>query len=160
MLETEKQLRKRDGIPPVIVILIAAVLIGGTLAAFLWWQAKHRTDAGPVLTDEAREYLPNLDLSDVQMSAEESFLGHTVVVIEGNIANLGERTLGNVEINCVFRDLYQQEIARQRMTIVGRSTGALAPGDKQPFRLAFDTVPEGWNQTMPSLFIAQIVFEP
>jgi hypothetical protein len=160
VLDTEKQLRKRDGIPPAVVILAAAVLIGGTLAGFLWWQGKNRTGSGPVLTEEAREYLTSLDLSGVEMSAEESFLGHTVVVIAGNIANLGGRTVRNVEINCVFRDLYQQEIARQRMTIVGRSSGPLAPGGEQPFRLAFDTVPEGWNQAMPSLFIAQIVFEP
>ena len=38
-----------------------------------------------------------------------------------------------------------------------RSGGAIA-GGKREFRLAFDAIPEGWNQTMPNLFIAEIVF--
>jgi len=33
------------------------------------------------------------------------------------------------------------------------------PGETKPFRLAFDNAPQGWNQAMPDLVIAQIQFE-
>jgi len=63
-----------------------------------------------------------------------------------------------VEINCVFYDPYGQLVLRERVTVVGRRTGPLAPGDKKSFRLAFDNIPESWNQQLPALVIAQIVF--
>ncbi len=34
----------------------------------------------------------------------------------------------------------------------------LNPNDVRSFRLAFDSLPDGWNQAMPKLVIAQIVF--
>ena len=34
----------------------------------------------------------------------------------------------------------------------------LEPGETQQFRMAFDNVPEYWNQAFPSLFISQIQF--
>jgi hypothetical protein len=36
--------------------------------------------------------------------------------------------------------------------------GKLAPGESKPFRLAFDNVPESWNQAMPQMVIAAIDF--
>jgi hypothetical protein len=36
--------------------------------------------------------------------------------------------------------------------------GKLAPGESKPFRLAFDNVPDSWNQTMPQMVIAAIDF--
>ena len=63
-----------------------------------------------------------------------------------------------IEINCVFHDAYGQVVLRERVTVVGRRTGTLAPGNTKTFRLAFDTIPESWNQGMPELVIAQIVF--
>jgi hypothetical protein len=38
------------------------------------------------------------------------------------------------------------------------ATGPLAPGGKKNFRLAFDNIPESWNQALPQLVIAQTVF--
>jgi hypothetical protein len=34
----------------------------------------------------------------------------------------------------------------------------LMPGETKEFRLPFDTLPESWNQALPDLVIAQIVF--
>jgi hypothetical protein len=81
-----------------------------------------------------------------------------VVEITGNIANNGPRTVKVVEINCVFYDPYGQLVLRERVTVVGRRSGLLAPGDTKSFRLAFDNIPESWNQQLPALVIAQIVF--
>ena len=81
-----------------------------------------------------------------------------MVEITGRIGNTGNRVLQLVEINCVFYDPYGQVVLRQRVPIVSRKAGGLAPGDTKPFRLPFDTLPESWNNQMPQLVIARIDF--
>ena len=93
------------------------------------------------------------------MEAGEDFLEQTLVTIEGKIVNNGEQTIGLVEVNCVFREVNGIEIAREPATLVGRRSGPLRPGETKEFRLAFDALPEDWNQTMPNLFISRIQFE-
>jgi len=159
LLEQEKELRKAAGpaIPwPVIGI---ALLLVATTGGFFYWQSQQASSGGPTLTEEASAYLPSLDLADVEMEAKEDFLEQTLVMITGRIVNNGDRTVNLVEVNCVFREINGIEIQRQRAALVGRRTGSMAPGDAKEFRLAFDPIPEEWNQTMPTLFITQIQFE-
>ena len=47
---------------------------------------------------------------------------------------------------------------REHVSIVRENMGGLKPGDEKAFRLAFDTVSESWNQTMPNLVIASMQF--
>ena len=146
--------------PP--VLLIAAAVVLGLGAAAFWWldyQSRHAVAQGPVLTTDARAYLKNLQLSEVQMQAAESYLKQAVVEIGGKIGNNGDRVVKLVEVNCVFRDAYGQVVLRERMAIAGRKTGDLKPGETKAFRLAFDSIPESWNKQMPDLVISQIVFE-
>ncbi len=142
---------------PVVVGGIIVILAFGAWTGYDYWARKH-PPAPAVLTPEAKHYVHNLQLSDVEMKAAESYMKQQVVEIVGNITNNGPRTLNVVEINCVFYDAYGQLVLRERVPIVGARTGALAPGQKKSFRLAFDTIPESWNQALPQLVIAQIVF--
>ena len=160
MLETEKQIAG-GRLKPAPILIAAAVF--GALAAVGYYQWKADAEAVPaglVLTDEARAYLPMLDLhDDVEMVATESALGHTLVEITGTIENLGEKPIRSVKLNCVFYEINGIELDRAPASIVRANVG-LPPGEKRQFRLAFDAVPDGWNQTMPNLFIAEIVFGP
>jgi len=70
----------------------------------------------------------------------------------------GNRVLDRVAIVCIFYDPYGHAILRERVAIVSRKMGKLAPGESKPFRLAFDNVPDGWNETMPQMVIAAIDF--
>jgi hypothetical protein len=142
---------------PLVVGAIIVILGFGAWAFYDYWASKHPA-APPVLTAEAKHYVHNLQLSDVEMKAAESYMKQQVVEIVGKIANSGPRAVRVVEINCVFHDAYGQVVLRERVAIVGRRTGALAPGDTKNFRLAFDNIPESWNQALPDLVIAQIVF--
>ena len=148
-----------DKRPPFILIVVAAVLVLGG-GAFWWldYASRHQVTQGPVLTAEAKDYLKNLALSEVQMQAAESYLKQAVVEIGGKIGNKGDKVVKLVEINCVFRDAYGQVVLRERMTIAGRKTGDLGPGETKAFRLAFDSIPDSWNKQMPDLVIAQILF--
>jgi len=122
-------------------------------------RASHLPPPPAPLTTEARGYVRTLQLMDVDMQKHESYLKQAVVEIIGKIGNNGDRTLRVVEINCVFYDPYGQLVLRRRVAIVGQKMGGLAPGEKKNFRLAFDDIPDSWNQALPQLVIAQIVFE-
>lgn len=142
---------------PLVVGAIIVVLGLGAWGFLGYWERTH-PPAPAVLTAEAKQYVHSLQLSEVEMKATESYMKQKVVEITGKIGNNGPRAINVIEINCVFRDAYGQVVLRERVTVVGRRTGTLAPGNVKNFRLAFDTIPESWNQSLPDLVIAQIVF--
>jgi hypothetical protein len=143
--------------PPVVTAIVAVVIVCAGVG-YLTFGPKPAPPAPPVLTQEAKDYLPNLKLSDVGLQAAESYINSSVVEILGKIGNVGQRGVKLVQVNCVFRNVYGQPIQRDLATIVGRP-GTLKPGETRPFRLAFDNAPPTWNQAMPDLVIAQIQFE-
>lgn len=145
---------------PVPVALVIAVVLAaaGILAGWLLTRGGPRPQPAPVLTAEARAYVHYLKLADVSMDAHENFARQMLVEITGKITNAGDRPLRVVEVNCVFKDPYGRVVLRQRTPIVTTKMGGLAPGQTKNFRMAFDTLPESWNQARPELVIAQIVF--
>ena len=158
MLETGS--KQPAGTGKTVPLLIAAGLALVFLAlGYLVWQYE-TGETGPtvVLTDEARAYLPLLDLADVEMTGTENTLGQTLIEITGKIGNLGEKPIRSMRLNCVFFDVYGIELHRVLSTIV-RADSSLPAGDEREFRLAFDAIPNGWNQVLPSLYIAEIHFE-
>jgi hypothetical protein len=150
---------KQVSIPPLAIVIVLVLAAG--LAGFLYLDraAKQPPPAPPPLTAEARAYVRYLRLSDVEMKAHESYLKQSVVEITGSIENAGQRKLALVEITCVFYDAYGQVVLRERVPIVNKRTGGVAPTETKSFRLPFDNIPESWNQMMPQLVIARIDFE-
>lgn len=144
--------------PAGIVIGLAAILIFGAFG-WLTFGPKPAPPPPAVLTPEARAYLPSLALSNVRMQAAESYVQSRLIEIFGDISNKGNRTLKVAEVICVFRNYAGQEIAREQATVVGGRGGPLAPGETKSFRLPFDTIPDSWNQVVPTLIIARMQFE-
>lgn len=141
-----------------------AAVLGGVMALLgvVGFVALQRFGRGPseptAITAEAKAYVRNLKLADVEMKANASYLGQEVVEIVGKITNAGDRPLRQVDLNCIFYDVYNQVVLRERTTIVRPREGVFKPGDTRPFRLPFDNIPRGWNQTLPQIVIAGIVF--
>ena len=159
VLDTGTGLDKQRRDPMPLIIGAIVVLLGAGAAFYFYQRAQLASNAEAVLTDEARAYLPQLDLSEVEMAASDTFLEQRLVEINGKITNLGERAVSLVQINCVFRDVNGIEIAREPRVVIGPKNGPLDPQEQKTFRLPFDNLPAEWNQVMPSLFIAQIDFE-
>jgi hypothetical protein len=156
--KTATRKKKQVSIPPLAIVIVVVLAAG--LAGFLYLDraAKQPPPAPPPLTAEARAYVRYMKLSDVQMNAHESYLKQSVVEITGSIENAGDRKLRLVEIRCVFYDAYGQVVLRERVPIVSKKTGGVAPAETKSFRLPFDNIPESWNQMMPQLVIARIDF--
>ena len=140
-----------------LLVLAAVAVLGGTLYFYLQYLTKHTPQDIP-LTPEAKAYVRNLQLSDVEMQANQSYFNQVVVEIDGKIANTGDQALDQIDLYCIFRDAYGQLVLRKRVLIVSPKTGGLKPGETKTFRLPFDELPESWNHAMPSLVIAGIKF--
>ena len=152
--------KKPASIPPVAIV-IGLLLVVGVLGFWYLNRAAQRPPAPlPPLTGDARQYVHDghLPISEVTMEAHESYLKQQVVEITGKIGNTGNRVVDTAEIYCVFKDSYDQVILRQRVAIVTKKMGGLAPGEIKTFRLPFDTIPESWNQALPQIVIARIEF--
>jgi hypothetical protein len=144
-----------------VAIVIGLLLVVGVLGFWYLNRAAQRPPAPlPPLTGDARQYVHDghLPISEVAMEAHESYLKQQVVEITGKIGNTGNRVVDTAEIYCVFKDSYDQVILRQRVAIVSKKMGGLAPGEIKTFRLPFDTIPESWNQALPQIVIARIEF--
>jgi hypothetical protein len=142
-----------------VPVYVAGACAALALLVFLYMQyaAKHVPVDAP-LTPEAKAYVKNLRLGDVEIKANKSYLNQMVVEIDGKIGNAGDRALDTVEIYCVFYDSYGQLVLRSRVPIVSPRMGGLKPGETKTFRLPFDEIPESWNQQMPQLVIAGVKF--
>lgn len=140
-----------------LYVLAAVIVLGGTLYFYLQYLTRHAPQDIP-LTPEAKQYVRNLQLSDVTMQANQSYFNQVVVEIGGKIANTGDRMLDQVDLYCIFRDSYGQLVLRKRVPIVSPKMGGLKPGETKTFRLPFDEIPESWNHAMPSLVIAGMKF--
>jgi hypothetical protein len=109
--------------------------------------------------EQAKAYIRHLALSQVEMKASESFGGQQLVEITGQIANNGDRSLRKVELSCIFYDPYGQVVLRETVPLVRPDRGGLKPGETKPFRLPFDNIPNTWNQALPSMVMAGVVFD-
>ncbi len=154
----DKTAQQQKGIPVAVLVVALVVILGGGFFLYLDRASRRPPPPAAPITTEAKAYVRNLQLLDVDMQKHESYLKQAVVEITGKIGNNGARELRAVEINCVFYDSYGQVVLRERVPIVSRKIGGLAPGEIKNFRLAFDSIPESWNQALPQLVIAQIVF--
>lgn len=146
--------RKLPVIPIAVGFAIATALIAGTI----YLRSPVRTAEESGASTEAKQYLPHLALSDVSMQATENFMKQQVIEVKGKITDNGPRTLRSIDVYCMFYSINGQEIHRERLPIVRLQGPALRSGETRPFRLPFDAVPDGWNQALPKMVIAQIKF--
>ena len=144
---------------PVAPLIIGAVVVALVIAAFAFYLARRpsQDDAARAASAEAKAYVRNLSLTNVTMTASENFMQQRVVEVRGEIGNNGPRALRTIEIYCLFFGVDGREIYRERVPIV-HAAAPLKPNETRPFRLPFDNLPDGWNQAVPRMVIAQITF--
>jgi hypothetical protein len=156
--KTATPAKSKASIPPAALVIGAVLVLGLGAIWYMERAGNQPSPPPPPLTGDAKAYVRDLRLSDVQMEAHESYMKQAIVEITGKIGNAGNRVLQVVEINCVFYDAYGQVVLRQRVPIVNKKMGGLAPGETKSFRLPFDSLPESWNQQLPQMVIARIDF--
>lgn len=141
-------------VPIIGAIIVAVILVCGIV--YLSRTPPRAPEQPP--TPEAKAYVHYLKLSNVSLKAAENLMNQRVVEVDGNITNTGPRALQTVDVYCFFYNVQGRQIDRERVPMVVSTSAPLKPGETRSFRLPFDTVPDGWNQTVPGMVIARIVF--
>jgi uncharacterized membrane protein len=147
--------RKLPLVPIAAGVFVVLAIVGGLV--YLNRPAPPSRQNEPA-SQEAKAYVPNLRLSDVTMQATENLVKQQVVEVQGKISNDGPRALKSVDIYCLFYGIDGREVHRERMPILQAKGRPLQPRETRDFRLPFDTLPDGWNQAVPRMVIAQITF--
>lgn len=145
--------------PTTIYILIAAaalvVVVGAVILAS---RSRSELPSAPPLDADQRAYLSQIVISDSRMSAAENFLGHTVIYLDGQITNRGNRTVRQVEIQMEFVDTLSQVVLRERAFPVSPRVVPLRPGETRAFRVSFEHMPMEWNQAAPTITVKSVQF--
>jgi hypothetical protein len=141
------------------IITIAALVIVGIIAGFVYLtRPMPQSPSAAPASREVKAYVSHLKLSNVTIKAAENFMQQKVVEVEGRITNAGPRTLRGVDVYCIFYGVDGREVHRERASVVPATAAPLKPDETRAFRLPFDTLPEGWNQAIPVMAIANINF--
>lgn len=144
---------------PVVPIVVGLCLLLALIAGVLYLSRPISPKAQSVAASpEAKAYVSHLRLSDVTMQASDNFMKQRLVEVQGKISNEGPRMLKSVYIYCLFYGVDGREVYRERVPILGGTGLSLQPNETRNFRLPFDTLPDGWNQAVPRMVIAQITF--
>jgi len=146
-------------VPMVAGVLVIAVVVGALLVL-----GRYNSRAGA----SADPYAQKLQLSDLKMSTAKNFVGATVIYLEGNARNTGDKTVSHAGVQAEFKDAMGQVVLREQRPLmvteerpnysdnVDLSLSPLKPGQSKPFRLSFEGVPTDWNQQAPDLRISSI----
>ena len=113
------------------------------LGAFGWltFGPKPPAPPPPVLTAEAKAVSRRIWRSATShIQAAESMVNQRVVEILGDITNKGDQTVKLAEVTCVFNDYYGKELQRERVAIIGQTTGPLIPGAIKALPASLSTI--------------------
>jgi hypothetical protein len=143
---------------PVIPIVVGFIVLLGLIVGLIYLRRTPQQPPESPVSSEGTAYLTHLALSDVSMQASENFMKQQVIEVKGKITDNGPKSLKTVEVYCLFYGPDGREIHRERVPIVNSKSPPLRPGETRAFRLPFDAVPDGWNQALPKMVIAEITF--
>ena len=146
---------------PVGVIAAVAFLVV-IVTVLLSFSGKNAGAPVPVSSSETPEapsaYVAQVTFSDLHLSAEENFLGQQVVYLDGKLTNSGAKTVRQVKVRLIFRDVMNQIVLRDEHDVFGASD-LVGPGSAKSFQIRFDSVPDSWSRQVPQIQIVSLLAE-
>lgn len=136
--------------------IVAGLMFAAVILIGLSLLSRRRESPPPPPTQEDLAYAAQLELSDLRLTAEENFLGQTVVYLDGKMTNRGDKTVRGLNLRLFFRDSMNQVVLRDDHQVVDSRAAPLGPGQAREFQLRFDRLPESWNRQIPQFQLISI----
>ncbi len=145
---------------PIIVSVVVVIAVVAAIAFLLRSQPKAAAPLHP--------YASKVQLSDEKMSAAENFVGASVTYIDGNVTNIGDKTVTGAMVHVIFKNSMGEVAQAEDVPLhvlqtggpypdaVDLRTAPLAPGKSTPFRLTFEHVSADWSHEFPELKVTDV----
>ncbi len=133
-----------------IVVLILAA------GFYFWSHGGPNQPAGPAplpMGADEKAYAPQIQYSDFQLSRATNMLKTEITYVDGVISNTGNRSVVEIEFLLEFHDLTGKVMFHDTRRLYGKGSTPLAAGEKRDFELAFENVPDGWDQRPPTFTV-------
>lgn len=137
---------------PVVVTLVlgsVAVVVAGLL--LVTGRGSPPAAPPPVLTGDAKAYLPEIEVTEAKMSAARNFLGDTVTYLDARVTNKGTKLVRRLDLELEFVDTLNQVVLRDAAHPISTRMPPLQPGETRAFRVSFEHMPIDWNQAPPAI---------
>ncbi|HET9400830.1 MAG TPA: hypothetical protein VFO34_07755 [Candidatus Acidoferrales bacterium] len=134
--------------------LIVVLIIGGV--AYWMSRGSGATPGAPSplpMGTAEQAYAPKIQFSDFELTRATNMLKMETTNVRGTFANMGERSVAEMEISLGFEDLSKQIIFTDSRRLLGQAVSPLAAGESRRFELSFENIPAGWDQTPPKITI-------
>jgi len=99
---------------------------------------------------------PQVQITDLHLSAEENFLGQQVVYLDGKMTNRGSQLIRQLQVRLYFHDTLNQVVLRDEQEVLGARSEPLKPGQTREFQIRFDQIPDTWNRQVPQFEIVSL----
>ena len=150
---------KRRSLWPFLLIGAAVVV---ALVLVFGWVEQRPGGQGPRLKrppcGAARRAHAGKDaIGNAQMITAPDLLNQEVTYLDGDIVNGGDRPIAAIAVTVEFRNIENKVVLRQTQRPLNDHAAPLAPGERRPFRLAFEQIPDDWNMQYPSMQVTGLV---
>ena len=157
--------QERGGLSPA-VWGVAALLVVIAVGIFAF-AGRSKTAPAPTTLQPPDAYAASLQVTSLAMSESDNLSGGKMTYLDGHIQNTGSRTVTGATVQVVFAndeamppaiETVQLALIRATQPYIDTepvSAEPLKPRDGHDFRLAFESVPQNWNQQMPEMRIIQ-----
>ena len=102
------------------------------------------------------EYTKKVAIEKIEMSRAENFLHQEVTTLSAELYNGGSERVSAVMLTTEFSDGMNQIVLRETRQVLGISSPSLAPGERRPFDISFEHVPDSWNMQAPAVRVSQL----
>jgi len=157
-VETSDAAPERKPFLPV-PILVGVVFVLLVLAGLFWISRRPKAAPPPVPSAESLAYLPQIGLSDFQMSAADNMLGANLIYLDGKVANNGSKAVRHLRVRLYFYDSMSQVVLKEEQDIVRPNAAPLGAGETRDFQLRFERLPTSWNFQPPQFQLVALQIE-
>lgn len=141
-----------------ILALALLAIVAGICVTVLHRRAPPSAGAHRPMTPAENNYINEIEATNVEMSEASNFLGDTVYYLDGSLVNKGSRTVREVDLAMNFMDPFGEAVLYKTTHPVTPQVAPLKPGETRPLHLAFEKLPDTWNQGPPVITVSYVSF--
>jgi hypothetical protein len=156
----ERDDRSRMGAPFLVGVAVVLIVFGAFYLAMRFSGGSASTVQKPLSFGAVEQsYVTEIKFENLGLSSFENMLHQQVTYLNGDVSNVGARTIRAAEVTVEFYDQDDKVALRDTRRIIGNNTRPLESGETRDFQIGFEAIPERWNHKFPAIRITGLDLE-